>query len=157
MSDRTIAMMIPCRTPTSTTVPAVIAATTNSSRRSVQTRCIPAMSTSSIPIRKTTVESTASGMYCSGTVSQSRTIATMPTVVTDASWLLPPAPSTIWVLVGLPFTTKVPENPATELAAPRPTRSTFSSNLSLYLAAYARERRGALGEDQHEDRRPQWR
>ena len=135
MIDSTMATMMPCSTPTRTTVPAVIAATTNSSRRSFQMRFIPAASTSSMPIRNTTVASTASGMYCSGAVSQSRTIATMTTVVTDASWLLPPAPSTIWVLVGLPLTTKVPVNAAPRLAAPRPTRSTFSSNVSLYFAA----------------------
>src|SRR4029079_14965185 len=52
---------------------------------------------------------------------------------------LPPALSTICVLVGLPLTTNVPENPADALAKPSPTRSTFSSNCSSYLAAYARE------------------
>ena len=62
-------------------------------------------------------------------------MATMTPVVSWASWLVPPALSTIWVLVGLPLTTKVPESPAARLAAPRPTRSTFSSKSSLYLAA----------------------
>ena len=135
MIDSTMATMIPWSTPTRTTVPAVMAATTNSSRRNFQMRFIPATSTNSMPIRNTTVESTADGMYWSGAVSHSRTIATMATVVTDASWLLPPAPSTIWVFVGLPLTTNVPVNAAPTFAAPRPTRSTFSSNLSLYLAA----------------------
>ncbi len=51
----------------------------------------------------------------------------------------PPAPSTIWVFVGLPLTTNVPENPAATLAKPRPTRSVFSLNASLYFAAYARD------------------
>ncbi len=137
MIDSTIATMMPCSTPTRTTVPAVMAATTNSSRRSFQIRFMPAMSTSSMPIRNTTVDSTASGMYCSGAVSHSSTIATMATVTTEANCDFPPAPSTIWVFVGLPLTTNVPVKAAPRFAAPRPTRSTFSSNLSLYFAAYA--------------------
>ena len=63
----------------------------------------------------------------------------IPAVESIASWLRPPALSTIWVLVGLPFTTNVPVNPAETFASPRPTRSTFSSNWSWYFAAYARE------------------
>lgn len=47
-----------------------------------------------------------------------------------ATWLRPPAPSTIWLLVGLPLTTKVPVSPADTLARARPSRSTFSSNCS---------------------------
>ena len=93
------------------------------------------MSTSSMPMRKTTEASTALGMYCSGSVRKSSTISTMPAVVSCASWLLPPAPSTIWVLVGLPLTTKVPESPAEAFARPSPTRSTFSSKGSSYFAA----------------------
>src|SRR6476620_9069108 len=94
---------------------------------------------SSIPIRNTTVESTASGMYWSGLVRNSSTTSTTPAQVSDASWLRPPAPSTICVLVGLPLTTKVPDTPAAALARPRPTRSTSSLNRSPYLAAKARE------------------
>jgi len=93
------------------------------------------MSTSSMPMRNTTEASTALGMYCRGTVRKSSTMSTMPAVVRLASWLRPPAPSTIWVLVGLPLTTKVPERPALALERPSPTRSTFSSNGSSYLAA----------------------
>ena len=50
---------------------------------------------------------------------------------------LAPSPtlSTIWVFVGLPFTTNAPENPAARLAAPSPSRSTFSSNASPYWEA----------------------
>ncbi len=66
-------------------------------------------------------------------------MTTMAPVATWASSLRPPAPSTICVLVGLPLTTNVPENPADTLARPRPTRSVFSLNASLYLAAYARD------------------
>ena len=57
----------------------------------------------------------------------------MTAVVREAIWLRPPALSTIWVLVGLPFTTNAPENPAARLAAPSPSRSTFSSNASPIL------------------------
>ena len=90
-------------------------------------------------MRNTTDASTADGMNCSGSVRKSSTTSTMAAVVRLASWLRPPAPSTIWVLVGLPLTTKVPLRPAPALARPSPTRSTFSSNGSSYFAAYARE------------------
>ena len=90
-------------------------------------------------MRNTTAESTAFGMYCNGTVRNSSTTTTITAVVSDASWLLPPAPSTICVFVGLPFTTNVPDRPAAAFARPRPTRSTFSSNASEYFAAYARD------------------
>ena len=59
-------------------------------------------------------------------------------VVSEATWLRPPASSTIWVLVGLPFTTKVPVNAAAMLPAPSPIRSVSVPNGSPYLAAYAR-------------------
>ena len=74
-------------------------------------------------------------MYDSGTVRNSRTTTTTAAVVSCASWLLPPALSTISVFVGLPLTTNVPEMPAPTLARPSPTRSTFSSKLSPYLIA----------------------
>ena len=57
--------------------------------------------------------------------------STMTAVVSVASWLRPPALLTIWVLVGLPFTTNVPLKPAPILAKPSPTRSTFSLKVSL--------------------------
>src|SRR5947199_8182377 len=62
---------------------------------------------------------------------------TSTAVVSCEIWLRPPAPSTIWVLVGLPFTTNVPDKPAPTLARVSPTRSLFSLKRSLYLAAYA--------------------
>ena len=83
----------------------------------------------------TTDESTALGMYDSGFVRKSRTIATHTAVVSCATWLRPPALSTIAVFVGLPLTTNVPETPADRLAALRPTRSTFSSKRSPNFAA----------------------
>ena len=95
----------------------------------------PLIAISSMPMRKTTDASTALGMYCSGLVRNSSTMSTMTAVVRLETWLRPPAPSTIWVLVGLPLTTKVPDRPAEALASPRPTRSTFSSKGSSYFAA----------------------
>ena len=62
MIDRMIARMIPCSTPTVTTISAVTTATTNSSRRHRKIPRRPAMSISSIPIRNTIVESTVLGM-----------------------------------------------------------------------------------------------
>ena len=56
-------------------------------------------------------------------------------MVSWASWLRPPALSTTCVLVGLPLTTKVPDNAAATLAAPRPTRSVFSLKASSYFPA----------------------
>ena len=86
-------------------------------------------------MRKTTAERTAFGMYDSGPVRKSRTTTTMAAVVSWAIWLRPPAPSTISVLVGQPFTTNVPLIPAARLPRPRPMRSTFSSKLSSYFMA----------------------
>ncbi len=60
---------------------------------------------------------------------------TTAAVVSWASWLRPPALSTICALVGLPLTTNVPENAATVLAAPKPTRSVSSLNGSSYFTA----------------------
>ena len=88
-----------------------------------------------MPIRNTTEASTASGMYWSGFVRNSSTIATIPTVARAETWLRPPALSTICVFVGLPLTTKVPESPAPTFATPRPTRSVSSLNRSPYFAA----------------------
>ena len=102
-------------------------------------RRIPERSISSTPIRNTIEASTASGRYCRGFVRNSNTIRTMNAVTNCESWLRPPALSTICVFVGLPFTTNVPDRPADRFASDRPTRSVFSLNSSLYLAAYALE------------------
>ena len=131
--------MIPCLTPTTTTTVAVAHATRNSSRRHRMIRRIPRRSISSMPIRNTIDASTASGMYCRGFVRNNSTIKTMNAVTNCESWLRPPALSTICVFVGLPFTTNVPDKPADRFANDRPTRSVFSLNSSLYLAAYALE------------------
>jgi len=60
-------------------------------------------------------------------------------VVSCASWLRPPASSTISVFVGLPFTANEPVRPAARFARPRPTRSPSSLGRSPYCAAYARD------------------
>ena len=59
---------MPCSTPTTTTTIAVIAATTNSPRPEPGDVGIPRTSISLTPMRKTTEESTALGMYDNGTV-----------------------------------------------------------------------------------------
>ena len=130
-----MASRMPCSTPTTTTTIAVVAATANSPMRTLKISTIPEILTRRSPIRKTTEARTASGMYWSGLLRKRRTMITMPHVTSDDSWVRPPAPSSISVLVGLPLTTKVPENPAPRLARPRPTRSTFSLNGSLYFMA----------------------
>ena len=86
-------------------------------------------------MRKTTAARTAFGIQASGLVRKSRTTRTTTPVVSWASWLRPPALSTISVFVGLPLTTNVPEMPAAALARPSPMRSTFSSKLSSYFTA----------------------
>ena len=93
------------------------------------------MSISFRPIRNTTAGQHALGRYCSGLVRNSSTIATTAAVGSCATcvWLL--ASSTISVFVGLPLTTNVLLNAAATFARPRPTRSVFSSNGSLYLTA----------------------
>jgi hypothetical protein len=73
------------------------------------------------------------------TTTTAVTSATTTAVVSCATWVWLLASSTISVLVGLPFTTKVPLTPAETLAGPRPTRSVFSVRRSLYLTAWARE------------------
>ena len=135
MIESTMARMTACSMPTTTTVAAVRRATTNSPDRTRAMPRMPAMSMSLRPMSKTTAARTAFGMYCRAGVRKSRTSATNPPATSCESWVLPPAPSTIWVLVGLPLTTNVPLSPAPRLATESPTRSTFSLKLSSYLAA----------------------
>ena len=87
------------------------------------------------PITNTTAASTAFGMYCSGLVRKSRTIATIAAIASIEIWLDAFASSAILLFVGLPLTTKVLLRPAAMLAALRPTMSVFSSKCSLYLTA----------------------
>jgi hypothetical protein len=62
-------------------------------------------------------------------------MSTTALVVSWASWLRPPALSATCVWVGLPLTTKVPDNAAATLAAPRPIRSVSWLNASSYFPA----------------------
>jgi hypothetical protein len=87
------------------------------------------------PIRKTTAASAAIGRYASGPVANSRTQTTTALAVSWASWLRPPALSTICVCVAPPLTTNALVNAAATLAAPRPTRSLSELVVSLCLAA----------------------
>ena len=56
-----------------------------------------------------------------------------------ATWVRPFCSSRIWVLVGLPFTTKVPVSPAAKLAPLRPTMSRFTSTRWLCFMAKLRD------------------
>ena len=96
---------------------------------------IPATSTSSTPIRNTTAASTALGMYWSGSVRNSSTTSTTAAVVSCDTWLRPPALSTIWVLVGLPLTTKVPVRPAASVGGTEADQVDVLGERLLVLAA----------------------
>jgi len=68
-------------------------------------------------------------------VSSAAVRSTTAAAVSCASWLRPPALSTICALVGLPLTTKVRENAAATLAAPSALRSSGTLSCSSYFAA----------------------
>ena len=118
-----------------TTTTVVADAMTYSSRRRRRISFMAPILTSLTPMRKTTAESTAFGMYCSGLVRNSRTIPTVIAIVSIATCVLLCASSAISVLVGLPLTGNVPLNPAATLATLSPTRSLFSTKCSWYLMA----------------------
>jgi hypothetical protein len=80
---------------------------------------MPFTSMSFTPIMNTIAESTAFGRKLRGRVRKRSTINTTAAVVRWATWLRPPASSTISVLVGLPLTTKVPLTAAAAFAAAR--------------------------------------
>ena len=86
-------------------------------------------------MRNTTADSTAFGMYCSGLVRKSSTIATVIAIEIIATCVLLLASSAISVLVGLPLTGNVPLSPAARFATLSPTRSLFSTKRSWYLMA----------------------
>jgi len=67
------------------------------------------------------------GMSVSTVVKKSTTSRTMPDMVRLASWVRPFCSSRIWVLVGLPLTTKVPDIPAARFAPASPAMSRFTS------------------------------
>ena len=79
---------------------------------------------------KTTAARTASGRWPSGPVTTSSTTSTTTQVVSCDSWVRPPEPSTISVLVGLPFTTNDPLKAAMTLAPDSASRSWSSSRRS---------------------------
>ena len=56
-----------------------------------------------------------------------------------ATWVRPFCSSRIWVLVGLPLTTKVPVRPAAKLAPLSPTMSRFTSTRWPCFIAKLRE------------------
>ena len=90
-------------------------------------------------MRKTMAPSTALGMSVRAPVRKSRTTRTTTAIVMLATCDLPCCPSRIWVLVGLPLTTKVPVRPAATFAALSPTRSWLTSTCSPCRAAKLRE------------------
>src|ERR1700693_5194045 len=100
--------MIPSFTPINTTVAAVKRARLNSARLSPLILASPRISINLTPIRNTIAASTALGRWLKGSVRNKSTAKATIAVATCANWLRPPAESTIAVLVGLPFTTKVP-------------------------------------------------
>ena len=134
--DATTARMMPSSTPRTTTAPVVTRATVNSCQVKRRIRRISLTLMSWTTIRKTTAARAAVGKYASGPVRSKRTTRTTAEALSWASWLRPPAWSTICALVGLPLTTNVPVTAAAALAAPRPTRSVASlKSSSSYFAA----------------------
>ena len=75
------------------------------------------------------------GSAAIASVANSSTAATTAAIVRCATWLWPPAESTICVFVGLPLTTNVPVNAAPAFASASPSMSSFSLNGSLYFQA----------------------
>ena len=90
-------------------------------------------------MRNTIAPSTALGMSVSTPVRNSTTMRTTTDMVMLAIWVRPFCSSRIWVLVGLPFTTKVPLSPAAKLAPLSPTRSRLTSTRWPCLIAKLRE------------------
>ena len=86
-------------------------------------------------MRNTTAASAASGNPPRNPVAAAHTTTTSTTDASCASWLRPPAPTTICVLVGLPFTTKVPVTAAARLAPPSASMSASVSTCSSNRAA----------------------
>ena len=86
-------------------------------------------------MRKTTAANAASGSPSSSPVSAATTTNTVAAAASWASWLRPPASSTICVFVGLPLTTNEPVRAAPTFAPASPTRSLSVSTCSSYRAA----------------------
>ena len=90
-------------------------------------------------MRNTIAASTALGMSVSSPVRNSTTMSTTSDIVMLATWVRPFCSSRIWVLVGLPFTTKVPVSPAAKLAPLSPTMSRLTSTRWPCFIAKLRE------------------
>ena len=86
-------------------------------------------------MRNTTAASAASGSPPSRPVATAHTTPTTTTAASCATWLRPPAPTTICVFVGLPLTTNVPVTAAARLAPPSARRSASVSTCSSNRAA----------------------
>ena len=134
-----MARMIPCSTPTAKTTKPVRQAMANSLARSARIFFSPGMSMRLTPIMNTMPASVASGMLVSRLVRNSANSRTTADMVMFDTCDRPPFSSRIWVLVGLPLTTKVPESPAAKSAADSPTMSRLMSTRSPCLAAKLRE------------------
>ena len=78
-------------------------------------------------------------MSVSSAVKNSATSSTTADIVMLASWVRPFCSSRIWVLVGLPLTTKVPVSPAAKFAPDSPTMSRLTSTLSPCFIAKLRD------------------
>ena len=128
---------------------AVMRATPNSAGRSRKICRIPDTSIKSRPIKKTTAESTASGMNSKGPVRKRSTRRTITLVVICANWLCPPALSTICVLVGLPLTTKAPVSPAPNVGEAEAHQVNVLAEAFVVTGGIGSRRRGALGQDYH--------
>ncbi len=150
MSESAMARTMACSMPTKTTVAAVRAATVNSPVRTRAMARMPAMSMSSTPMSMTTAARTALGMYCSAGVKKRSTARTTTPVVTWASWLLPPAPSTICVLVGLPLTIARAREPRAEIGRGEADQVDVLVEAVAVLDGVGARGRGALGEDDDE-------
>ena len=116
-------------------------------------RVIPRRRRGSTPIRNTTAAAprwACTRAAWSGTAARSRTTAA---VVSWASWLRPPALSTICGLRRAAVDDeRAGEARRRRSRAPSPTRSTFSSKRSCVLRRVRARGRGALGEDHDEER-----
>jgi hypothetical protein len=90
-------------------------------------------------MRNTMAPSTALGMSASSPVRNITTSRTTADMVMLATWVRPLSSSRIWVLVGLPLTTNVPDRPAAKLAPDRPTMSWLTSTFCPWRMAKLRE------------------
>ena len=89
-------------------------------------------------------------MSVSSPVANSTKTSTTADIVRLATWVRPPCSSRIWVLVGLPLTTKVPRQPGGEVGAAEPEDVPVHVDPLAVLQREAAGGRRALGDDQDE-------